>query len=72
MPDEEGMVTDPAEVLEAGYFGKVTDPTPNENYTVEGVASGAPTPETDAEAARAAGKPGVFIDALETEQPPPE
>lgn len=32
---------------EQGYFGTVTDPTPNENYTVAGVVKGAPTPETD-------------------------
>jgi hypothetical protein len=32
---------------EQGYFGAVPDPTPNENYTVAGVTSGAPTPETD-------------------------
>ena len=32
---------------EAGLRGIETDPTPNSNYTVEGVVSGAPTPETD-------------------------
>lgn len=32
---------------EAGGRGDFTDPTPNENYTVAGVTSGAPTPETD-------------------------
>jgi hypothetical protein len=37
--------TDEAE--EKGYIGTVPDPTPNENYTVEGVTSGKPTPETD-------------------------
>lgn len=35
------------EANEKGYFGTVTDPTPNENYTVAGVTSGKPTPETD-------------------------
>lgn len=30
-----------------GYIGVVADPTPNENYTVAGVTSGAPTPETN-------------------------
>ena len=35
------------EANERGYFGAVTDPTPNENYTVAGVTSGKPTPETD-------------------------
>jgi len=31
--------------------GPEADPTPNENYTVQGVTSGAPTPETDHDAA---------------------
>lgn len=35
---------------EQGFFGTEVDPTPNENYTLQGVASGAPTPETDADA----------------------
>ncbi|MFI9244150.1 hypothetical protein ACIGXF_16530 [Streptomyces sp. NPDC053086] len=35
-----------------GYFGIAVDPTPNENYTLKGVTSGAPTPETDPEYAR--------------------
>lgn len=35
------------EANDKGYFGEVPDPTPNENYTVSGVTSGAPTPETD-------------------------
>ncbi len=39
---------------EKGYSGTVTDPTPNENYTVKGVTSGAPTPETDKDAAKKA------------------
>lgn len=34
---------------EKGYSGTVTDPTPNENYTVAGVTSGAKTPENDLE-----------------------
>jgi hypothetical protein len=34
-----------------GYWGHKVDPTPNENYTVAGVTSGAPTPETDADLA---------------------
>lgn len=34
-----------------GHFGTAPDPTPNENYTVSGVTSGAPTPETDEQAA---------------------
>ncbi|MET9550538.1 hypothetical protein ABZY36_35335 [Streptomyces sp. NPDC006627] len=43
-------VTDEAE--EKGYFGAAVDPTPNENYTLKGVTSGAPTPESDREYAR--------------------
>lgn len=35
---------------EQGFFGTEVDKTPNENYTLQGVASGAPTPETDADA----------------------
>ncbi len=30
-----------------GYRGVQRDSTPNENYTVAGVTSGKPTPETD-------------------------
>lgn len=30
-----------------GFRGVEVDGTPNENYTVAGVTSGAPTPETD-------------------------
>lgn len=30
-----------------GYRGVEVDPTPNEAYSVAGVTSGAPTPETD-------------------------
>jgi hypothetical protein len=42
--------TDEAE--EQGYFGTAVDPTPNENYTLKGVTSGAPTPESHPEYAR--------------------
>jgi hypothetical protein len=42
------------EANEKGFFGTEVDPTPNENYTVKGVTSGAPTPETDAGARKAA------------------
>lgn len=34
---------------ETGVLGVEVDSTPNENYTVAGVTSGAPTPETDPE-----------------------
>lgn len=39
---------------EQGFRGTRVDPTPLENYTVDGVTSGKPTPETDADAAAAA------------------
>lgn len=35
------------EANEKGYFGTVPDETPNENYTLAGVNSGKPTPETE-------------------------
>lgn len=34
---------------EIGARGTLVDPTPNENYTLAGVTSGKPTPETDPE-----------------------
>ena len=36
------------EANEQGFYGIEVDPTPNENYTLQGQASGAKTPETDA------------------------
>lgn len=39
-----------------GFRGIEVDPTPNENYTVAGVTSGKPTPETDDDAADEAAK----------------
>lgn len=39
---------------EQGYRGVVADPTPNSAYTVSGVTSGEPTPETDGGAAKKA------------------
>ncbi len=41
---------------EQGFVGTEVDPTPNEAYTVEGVISDQPTPETDADAAAEARK----------------
>jgi hypothetical protein len=41
---------------EKGYFGTTPDPTPNENYTLAGVAAGKPTPETDEKLAAEARK----------------
>lgn len=44
-----------ADQVEAqGFIGRKVDPTPNEAYTLRGVTSGQPTPETDAGAAREA------------------
>lgn len=44
------------EETERGFNGVEVDPTPNENYTLDGVTSGKPTPETDEKAAsKAAG-----------------
>lgn len=37
-----------------GFAGVEVDPTPNENYTMQGVIEGAPTPETDPETAKVA------------------
>jgi hypothetical protein len=34
------------EANDKGYFGTTPDETPNENYTLKGVTSGKPTPET--------------------------
>ena len=52
--EERVTAASPEEGHEAGVWGVETDPTPNYNYTVAGVIAGAPTPETDEEAARAA------------------
>lgn len=41
---------------EKGLRGVEVDPTPNENYTVDGVLAGKPTPETDADAKERARK----------------
>ena len=41
---------------EVGYRGTAVDPTPRENYTLQGVVKGAPTPETDEKAAEAVRK----------------
>lgn len=35
------------EATEKGFLGVEVDDTPNEAYTVQGVTSGQPTPETD-------------------------
>lgn len=36
-----------------GFVGEAVDPTDNENYTLQGVGKGLPTPETDPETAGA-------------------
>lgn len=41
---------------EQGFRGVEVDPTPNENYTVSGVTSSKPVPETDEAAAEDARK----------------
>jgi hypothetical protein len=41
------------EATELGFYGTEVDPVPNEHYTLAGVTSGKPTPETDAEVAEA-------------------
>ncbi len=41
--------TDEAE--EQGFLGVKVDPTPNSHYTLQGVTSGKPVPETDPKAA---------------------
>jgi hypothetical protein len=45
------VASGPQEVVdketEQGFRGTEVDSTPNENYTLAGVTSGAPTPETD-------------------------
>lgn len=41
--------------VEQGFRGVKTDPTPNEHYTLAGVAEGLPTPETHPEQAAKVG-----------------
>ena len=49
-----------------GFRGVEVDSTPNENYTVAGVTSGAPTPETDLGAAKTArADTGLGLSSLE-------
>ena len=49
--EERVTAASPEEGHESGVWGVETDPTPNRNYTVDGVIADAPTPETDEEAA---------------------
>lgn len=52
---DEKVASGPQEIIdretEQGFRGVEVDSTPNENYTLAGVTSGAPTPETDPEQA---------------------
>lgn len=56
------------EETEQGFRGVEVDPTPNENYTVSGVTSGKPTPETDAKAAEKANQATALGRTKFTEQ----
>lgn len=49
---ESAAVSSIANETAQGFRGTEVDPTPNENYTVAGVTSGAPTPETAVESAK--------------------
>lgn len=54
---EEGLAEVQAQVdaeQEQGFTGFRVDPTPLEHYTVDGVTTGKPTPETDEQALAAA------------------
>lgn len=57
---DQGVASTPQRVIdketEQGFRGVEVDPTPNDNYTLAGVTSGAPTPETDDTAAEQARK----------------
>jgi hypothetical protein len=48
---DQQVASGPQEVIDRetgqGFRGVEVDSTPNENYTLSGVTSGAPTPETD-------------------------
>lgn len=47
----EGVQEAMDEEQEQGFRGQKVDPTPNHAYSVDGVTSGEPTPETDADLA---------------------
>lgn len=53
-PGAESLQRETDAATEQGFIGIEVDPTPNEHYTVQGVTSGKPTPETDAGAKAAA------------------
>lgn len=55
--EDRKVTTTLEEANEVGLLGVEVDPTPNSAYTVAGVVAGEPTPETDADAAAAAGQP---------------
>lgn len=51
-----------------GFAGVEVDPTPNENYTMQGVIADAPTPETDPETAKVA-RDAAGLDPLASSAP---
>lgn len=53
-----------------GYFGEVPDPTPSDHYTVSGVTSGKPTPETDPDVAPARQSQADIRTTAPTAKPP--
>lgn len=55
------------EIDAKGYQGWTPDPTPNENYTLKGRASGAPVPETDPKL-MAQAREASFTDGSEQQQ----
>lgn len=57
---------------EQGFRGTKVDPTPNHAYTVEGVTSGEPTPETDKGAAAEARERGEALREVEAGKPADE
>lgn len=66
----QSTATQPQEIIDReasqGFRGSEVDSTPNENYTVAGVTSGAPTPETDVESAKQVRQEtGLGLSALE-------
>lgn len=56
------------EDTDRGLTGLEIDPTPNENYTVSGVTSGKPTPETDEKAAAKAAEAATAARSRFTER----
>ena len=53
---------------EQGFRGTEVDPTPNENYTLQGVTKGLPTPETDPATAASVGSTRFRGAALDSDR----